>query len=222
MARMDSAWRPGASAPLGKSKRPPRSLTTVSVMAEPAARALTSTPSIGPSSVEVTRPLRPCAAAGPQNARSRPQRAAGVNPGFTASAALEPALGLDGLDRLGFRRGPPDDARLLVSILGAGDDDVARIDLLAEAGELVQPCGGSARNERYAVLDVRRDLRVGHRHAAPVLDEAEERRTFVVMIVEIAQHLAPGERRGRSREQREVDEKGSGAEELHRSSHRRK
>src|SRR5262245_10899985 len=125
-----------------------------------------------PSSAEATLPLR--ARAWPQTATASAARAKPEN--FTgSSAALEPALGLDGLDRLGLRRGPPQDARLLVAVLGAGDGDVGGLDLLAEARELVQPSGRGACDERNAVLHVRGDLGVGDRRAACVLDEAEVR-----------------------------------------------
>src|SRR4029077_13738529 len=65
---MESAYRPGASLPAAKPKRPSRSLTTVKVIDEPAARALTSTPSMAPSAAEVIRPVKTvpdsCARAG--------------------------------------------------------------------------------------------------------------------------------------------------------------
>src|SRR3954463_8126279 len=57
MARMRSAYWPGSSRSAGKLKRPSLSLTTVVVMVEPSFLALTSTPSIAPSSAEVTMPI---------------------------------------------------------------------------------------------------------------------------------------------------------------------
>src|SRR6266581_9658985 len=58
MARIDSAYFPGASFEAGKLNWPLASLTTVMVMVLPSFLALTSTPSIAPSSVEVTWPER--------------------------------------------------------------------------------------------------------------------------------------------------------------------
>src|SRR5436190_18093758 len=63
---MRSAWRPGASLPAGKRYAPFASLTTVTVIGEPARCALTSTPSIAPSSFEVTVPESDCAEAAPK------------------------------------------------------------------------------------------------------------------------------------------------------------
>src|SRR5439155_1638750 len=57
----------------GKLKRPRSSLTTLTVTVEPAFFALTTTPSIAPSSAELTRPVRAVevwAAVGPRPARS--------------------------------------------------------------------------------------------------------------------------------------------------------
>ena len=58
MARMRSAYWPGSSLLAGKLKRPSLSLTTVMVMVEPAFLALTSTPSIAPSSAERDLPAQ--------------------------------------------------------------------------------------------------------------------------------------------------------------------
>src|SRR6266700_8126619 len=70
------AWvistEPDPSFDEGKLKRPRSSLTTLIVTAEPAFFALTTTPSIAPSSAELTRPVRAVevwAAAGPRPAR---------------------------------------------------------------------------------------------------------------------------------------------------------
>ena len=64
MARMRSAYWPGSILLAGKLKRPSLSLTTVMVMVEPAFLALTSTPSIAPSSAELTCPLSATVCAG--------------------------------------------------------------------------------------------------------------------------------------------------------------
>src|SRR5262245_15134574 len=161
IARIEIAWRPAARLPLGKAKRPSRPVTTVCVIVEPAPRALTSTPSIGPSSGDATRPLSVWAAARSQAAKASAASAQPEN--FTGgSAALEPALGLDGLHGLGLRGRPPEHPRLLVAVLGAGDGDVGGVDLLAEARELVQARGGGAGDERDAALHVRGDLRIGN------------------------------------------------------------
>jgi hypothetical protein len=56
-ARILIAWRPGPTLVAGKPKRPRWSLTTVTVTVEPSCLALTSTPSIGPSSIELTCPV---------------------------------------------------------------------------------------------------------------------------------------------------------------------
>ena len=53
---MCSSYFPGARRPGGKAKRPLSSLTTVTVIVPPAFFALTSTPSIAPSSLEPTFP----------------------------------------------------------------------------------------------------------------------------------------------------------------------
>src|SRR5215468_2328416 len=58
MARIESAYFPGASFEAGKLNWPLASLTTVMVMVLPSFLALTSTPSIAPSSAEVTWPER--------------------------------------------------------------------------------------------------------------------------------------------------------------------
>src|SRR6266849_7177847 len=57
LARMRSEWRPGSSFACGKLKRPWASLTTLIVTVEPAFFALMTTPSMMPSSTEVTRPV---------------------------------------------------------------------------------------------------------------------------------------------------------------------
>src|SRR5256885_1381816 len=54
---MRSAYVPASSLDAGKRYRPSRSVTTVVVMVDAAFFALTSTPSIGPSSAEETRPV---------------------------------------------------------------------------------------------------------------------------------------------------------------------
>src|SRR5258707_14293378 len=76
---MRNEYWPGSSLAAGKLKLPCASLTTVIVTVEPAFLALTSTPSIGPSSPEVTCPVRAagvCARAGsrpaPASAKARP------------------------------------------------------------------------------------------------------------------------------------------------------
>src|SRR5215468_2171135 len=58
MARIESAYFPGASFEAGKLNWPLASLTTVMVMVPPSFLALTNTPSIAPSSAEVTWPER--------------------------------------------------------------------------------------------------------------------------------------------------------------------
>src|SRR6266581_1055626 len=55
---MRSEYYPESSFAEGKLKRPSSSLTTLIVTLEPAFFALTTTPSIAPSSAEVTRPVR--------------------------------------------------------------------------------------------------------------------------------------------------------------------
>src|SRR6516225_6413266 len=57
-ARMRNAYWPGGSFGDGNRYRPCSSLTTVTVMVEPAFLAPMRTPSIGPSSAEPTRPVR--------------------------------------------------------------------------------------------------------------------------------------------------------------------
>src|SRR5262249_19724523 len=57
------AYLPGSSLPAGKLKWPLSFVTTVVVTVEPSFLALTSTPSIWPSSVEDTWPLSVCACA---------------------------------------------------------------------------------------------------------------------------------------------------------------
>src|SRR5580704_17585073 len=57
-ARMRKAYEPGGSFEEGNLYWPRSSLTTVMVIVDPAFLALTSTPSIGPSSTELTRPER--------------------------------------------------------------------------------------------------------------------------------------------------------------------
>src|SRR5260221_14102412 len=54
---MRSAYSPAPSLAAGKRYRPSRSVTTVVVMVDPARFTPTRTPSIGPSSVEETRPV---------------------------------------------------------------------------------------------------------------------------------------------------------------------
>src|SRR5438034_1789679 len=68
VARIFSEYEPDPSFDEGKLKRPRSSLTTLTVTVEPAFFALTTTPSIAPSSAELTRPVRAVevwAAAGP-------------------------------------------------------------------------------------------------------------------------------------------------------------
>src|SRR6266853_172126 len=67
VARILSEYDPDPSFDEGKAKRPRSSLTTLTVTVEPVFFALTTTPSIAPSSAEFTRPVRAvevCAAAG--------------------------------------------------------------------------------------------------------------------------------------------------------------
>jgi len=60
-------YLPGSNRALGKLYAPCWSLTTVVVMLEPSFLALTSTPSIGPSTDEETTPVSAaCACASPQ------------------------------------------------------------------------------------------------------------------------------------------------------------
>src|SRR5207247_8928952 len=73
VARIFSEYEPDPSFDEGKLKRPRSSLTTLTVTVEPAFFALTTTPSIAPSSAELTRPVRAVevwAAVGPRPARS--------------------------------------------------------------------------------------------------------------------------------------------------------
>src|SRR5205814_49766 len=58
VARIFSEYEPDPSFDEGKAKRPRSSLTTLTVTVEPAFFALTTTPSIAPSSAELTRPVR--------------------------------------------------------------------------------------------------------------------------------------------------------------------
>src|SRR5262245_21831534 len=58
MARIEMAYLPGPSFEAGKLNWPFASLTTVAVMVPPSFLALTSQPSIAPSSAEVTLPER--------------------------------------------------------------------------------------------------------------------------------------------------------------------
>src|SRR5438309_1385119 len=58
VARILSEYEPDPSFDEGKAKRPRSSLTTLTVTVEPAFFALTTTPSIAPSSAELTRPVR--------------------------------------------------------------------------------------------------------------------------------------------------------------------
>src|SRR6266853_3939636 len=76
VARTLSEYDPEPSFAEGKLKRPRASLTTLTVTVEPAFFALTTTPSIAPSSAELTRPasaVEVCAAAGagPPAAKAR-------------------------------------------------------------------------------------------------------------------------------------------------------
>src|SRR5207249_7624808 len=73
VARIFSEYEPDPSFDEGKLKRPRSSLTTLTVTVEPAFFALTTTPSIAPSSAELTRPVRAVevwAAVGPRPARN--------------------------------------------------------------------------------------------------------------------------------------------------------
>ena len=63
MARIVIVYLPGSSLPAGKLNWPLSFVTTVVVTVEPSFLALTSTPSIAPSSVEETLPLSVCACA---------------------------------------------------------------------------------------------------------------------------------------------------------------
>src|SRR6267378_7467309 len=58
VARIFSEYEPDPSFDEGKAKRPRSSLTTLTVTVEPAFFALTTAPSITPSSAELTRPVR--------------------------------------------------------------------------------------------------------------------------------------------------------------------
>src|SRR5437764_9407242 len=57
MARIEILYLPASSLLAGKEKLPLSSLTTVMVIVEPSFFALTSTPSMAPSSAEVTWPV---------------------------------------------------------------------------------------------------------------------------------------------------------------------
>src|SRR6267378_4204294 len=86
VARIFSEYEPDPSFDEGKLKRPRSSLTTLTVTVEPAFFALTTTPSIAPSSAELTRPVSAvevwaAAGAGPRTARN----ATSTSPALTTS-----------------------------------------------------------------------------------------------------------------------------------------
>jgi len=62
VARIRNAYWPGSSRVRGKRYRPCASVATVVVIVEPAFLALTSTPSMVPSSTDVTCPVKAAAA----------------------------------------------------------------------------------------------------------------------------------------------------------------
>src|SRR5580704_4383254 len=162
-------------------------------MGEPSRCALTSTPSMAPSSGDATRPVKAGADAGRVSAKlalaetrtrstmpfkmsRRPSR---ICMERTSHHRLfgHQAIDFDRGRSVATGRRPPDRASQLEAFLGAGDLDVLRVDVLVEAGEFEMALGVRARHEaRIAVLDLRADLGIGDDAAAiDILGEAEER-----------------------------------------------
>src|SRR5262245_1463389 len=119
-----------------------------------------------------------------------------VNTG--ASRPLHRAFGLDRDLGIGVRRGAAQHPHLLVALLLAGDLDLFRIDLLAEAGNAVGAERVGAGDHAAAILDRHRHLGVGNGRAVGVLDEAEIGGAFVLMVVVVvAETGAAGPQRRR-------------------------
>src|SRR3989449_737926 len=86
VARIFSEYEPDPSFDEGKANRPRSSLTTLSVTVEPAFFALTTTPSIAPSSAELTRPVRAVEVWAAAGATPPPARnAIDIRPALTTS-----------------------------------------------------------------------------------------------------------------------------------------
>src|SRR5438552_11961444 len=95
VARIFSEYEPDPSFDEGKAKRPRSSLTTLTVIVEPAFFALTTTPSIAPSSAEFTRPVRAveawaAAGAGPPPTKASARTAGANSRLFTDDDRVDP------------------------------------------------------------------------------------------------------------------------------------
>src|SRR5215469_919532 len=109
--------------------------------------------------------------------------------------ALQRAFGLNRNFRVGARRGTSDDAELLVAWLVARHFDVFRVNLLAEARNLVGAEQVSARDDAAAVLHAHGHLGVGDGGAVRVPHEAEIGRPFfLAVVVVVAEAGTPGPR----------------------------
>src|SRR5262249_13588442 len=100
--------------------------------------------------------------------------------GSGSGAALHDAFGLDRNLRVRRRQPAAQRALLLEAFLLAGDLDVLRVDLLAEAGHLVGTERVRTSDHAAAVLYRHGHLSVRHGGAARVLDEAEIGRALVL------------------------------------------
>src|SRR5262245_51704065 len=100
-----------------------------------------------------------------------------VTPG--ALRPLHRAFGLDRDLRIGIRRGAAEHAHLLEAHLLARDQDLGRIDLLAEAGDAIGAERIGAGDDTAAVLDRHGDLGVRDGGAIGVFDETEIGGAFV-------------------------------------------
>src|SRR5215831_16550525 len=175
-------------------------------MGDPVRCALTSTPSMAPSCVDVTWPVS--ARLDESNNRSAkvtfaessvPSKAPGKilakalrgMPRVPIAAARQLALRLDhqaidfnGSRRIATRRLSPHRPLQLEAVLAAGNLHVLRIDVLAEARKLEMTLLICARHEAcVAVLDFGADLGISHAAAAiQILGESEKRNARIRLI----------------------------------------
>src|SRR3954453_15008891 len=115
-----------------------------------------------------------------------------------SGAALHHAIGLDRDLGIGRRQVAPQNTVLLVARLLAGDLDIVRTDLLAEARILIGAKCVGARHHAAAVLHGYGHFRIRNGGAGAILHEAERGGPFILArIVVVAEARAAGPQRGR-------------------------
>src|SRR5581483_12010322 len=99
------------------------------------------------------------------------RRCAGKIAASCSSLLLEVALDFDRIFRIASRTAL--DARLFVAFLGAGDRDVFRVDVLAEARDLVDAHDVGTGHQRAAILQRGGHLGVGNARSINLADKSE-------------------------------------------------